>query len=360
MKDEIFVPKLGVNDDELLISEIHISNLEYVEKGRLLFVVESMKTSEDIYSTTNGFVSFDIKTEQYVRVGSLLCCIYESLEDAKNNKIDFMNDVNRLDNIVITSKAKILLKKNNIDPKLLGLDLIKESDVISYLEKIKPVSDKYDFDSLDFQNNSIVLIGASSFASSIISTINRLSSFSIIGLLVSVDDRTRVGQTYNGITIIGTDDTTTLTQLYAHGLRNIFLAYGGFFSLSNRIKNSIDVISIGYKLPVIIHPNAVIGDYVEIGDGTYIGPLANIGNNVTIGNSAIVLDSVVVAHDSQIGDNVYLSPGCILAGGVKIGNSTIIGMGVTVYMKVIIGNNVVVNNGISVFDNINSNTLVKK
>lgn len=360
MSKEIFVPKLGVNDDDLLISEIHVSNLEFVEEGRLLFVLESMKTSEEVFSTSNGYVFFEKSIGQYVKVGSLLCSISDNLDESNIIKSDSVINDQDLNSFVITSKAQILLDEYNIEPRLLGLELIKESDVMSYVERMNVAIENNYFDSLKFQNNSLVLIGASSFASSIISTLNRLGVYSIMGLLVSKNDKHLVGQTYNGVQIIGTDDMASLNKLYNLGLRNIFLAYGSFFALSGRLKKCKEIIKIGYDLPVIIHPNSIIGDYVNIGSGSYIGPLANIGNNVNIGVSSIILDSVIVAHDSKIGDNVYLSPGCILAGGVEVGSSTIIGMGVTIYLKVNIGNNVVVNNGINVYENISSNSLVKK
>jgi acetyltransferase-like isoleucine patch superfamily enzyme len=359
-KEIIFVPKLGVNDDEVLISEIHATNLETVKTDQLLFVLESMKTSEEVLSPCDGVLRFNVFEGQKVRVGSQLCIIFNDYQDGLDYSFDEINDEHNVSEIIITAQAKLLLDKHNIDPKELGIDLIRENDVKSYINKFNLIGGENLLDDLEFDDKSLVLIGAKSFSSSIISILSRSYEYSVVGILVSPKDESLIGTHFHGIEIIGTDDFFTLTKLYSLGLKHVFLAYGSFFSLPSRLDKYNEVTKIGFILPVIIHPSSVIGDFVTLGQGTYIGPLANIGNNVTIGANSIVLDSVILAHDSIIKENVYLSPGCILAGGVEVGVNSIIGMGVTIYLGIKIGDNSIINNGINVFENVNSKTILKK
>lgn len=64
-----------------------------------------------------------------------------------------------------------------------------------------------------------------------------------------------------------------------------------------------------YAGGIVIHPNVVIGENVEIMQG------------VTIGNN-IMKDRYAVA---KVGSNVILSSGCKIIGAVNIGNNVIIG-----------------------------------
>ena len=74
------------------------------------------------------------------------------------------------------------------------------------------------------------------------------------------------------------------------------------------------------KQPITgVHPNAIVGHTVHIGDGVGIAPGAVIGDGVTLGN------------------NVQIGSGCVIMDHVVIGADTIIDARVTVYHSVSIG-----------------------
>jgi len=109
----------------------------------------------------------------------------------------------------------------------------------------------------------------------------------------------------------------------------------------------------GAKFVSLIHPNASIGEYVEIGEGCVIGGRSTIGSCVKIGNfvhiagSMIGLDSVigdystttgftniataylgkrvfvgshaVVLNNKKVGDDAYICAGSIVFTNVKAG-----------------------------------------
>ena len=111
--------------------------------------------------------------------------------------------------------------------------------------------------------------------------------------------------------------------------------------------------SKGAKFVTLIHPNASIGDYVEIGEGCVIGGRSSIGSCVKIGDfvhiagSMIGLDSVigdystttgftniataflgkrvfvgshaVVLNNKKVGDDAYICAGSIVFSNVKAG-----------------------------------------
>lgn len=89
-------------------------------------------------------------------------------------------------------------------------------------------------------------------------------------------------------------------------------------------------LSKGRNIVTLIHPNAVIGDRINIGLGTVVMAGAVINADAEIGNNVIINTCASVDHDSQIGDFVHVSVGAHLCGSVCVGRHTWIGAGATV------------------------------
>ncbi len=89
-------------------------------------------------------------------------------------------------------------------------------------------------------------------------------------------------------------------------------------------------LSIGRTLVTMIHPDAVIADDVEIGEGTVVMAGTVINPGTRIGKGVIINTSSSVDHDCAIGDYCHISVGAHLCGTVRIGESVWIGAGATV------------------------------
>lgn len=79
-----------------------------------------------------------------------------------------------------------------------------------------------------------------------------------------------------------------------------------------------------------IHPTAVIGSHVTVGEGTAVMAGAVINAGASIGAHCIVNTGAIVEHDNQIGNFAHISVGAKLAGTVTIGESSWIGIGAVV------------------------------
>jgi len=101
-----------------------------------------------------------------------------------------------------------------------------------------------------------------------------------------------------------------------------------------------------------IHPNAVIADDVEIGDGTVVMAGTVINTGTKIGKHCIINTASSIDHDNIIEDYVHISPGAHLAGTVTIKNSSWICSGVTVINNIIIEKNNIIGAGAVVVKNI--------
>ena len=91
------------------------------------------------------------------------------------------------------------------------------------------------------------------------------------------------------------------------------------------IADSTDRFNMVQKLPketkyfTWIHPTALImGDDIEIGEGSFIGAHSILTTNIKIGNHAILNRSNHIGHDCNIGNYFSAMPGAIVSGNVKI------------------------------------------
>lgn len=102
----------------------------------------------------------------------------------------------------------------------------------------------------------------------------------------------------------------------------------------------------------VIHPNAVIANSVQIGEGTVILAGAVINVDTRVGKHSIINSGATVDHDGRIGNFVHIAPGVNLAGGVSIGKGTLMGIGSHAIPYSTIGEWVTVGAGATVIDDI--------
>lgn len=108
----------------------------------------------------------------------------------------------------------------------------------------------------------------------------------------------------------------------------------------------------GLKVATLIHPHAVIGTGVKIGEGTVVMAGAVINPDAVVGKGVIINTGATVDHDDVICDYAHISVGAHIAGTVTIGKSTWIGAGAVVSNNLHICDRVMVGAGAAVVKNI--------
>ena len=91
-----------------------------------------------------------------------------------------------------------------------------------------------------------------------------------------------------------------------------------------------EIVSAGGNIVTLVHPKAVIGKSVFIGEGTVVMACAVINPYAEIGRGCIVNTAATVDHDCVVGDFCHIAVGAHLCGGVTVGEQTWIGAGTTV------------------------------
>lgn len=105
---------------------------------------------------------------------------------------------------------------------------------------------------------------------------------------------------------------------------DIFVAVGNN-ATREKIQEKLE--AEGASIPVLVHPNAVIGIEVELGIGTVVMAGVVINSSTRVGKGCIINTGSTLDHDNVIEDYVHISPGVNLAGTVKVGKGSWIGIG---------------------------------
>lgn len=167
----------------------------------------------------------------------------------------------------------------------------------------------------------IILVGYGGHAKSIADCIERKNEYRIIGYTDLKENESKYP--YLG-------DDTVLKKYYKKGVKNAFVGIGylGKEDLRERIYKNIK--EIGFDLPSIIDPSAIVSESAVIGEGVFVGKKAVVNADALIGKMAIINTGAIVEHECMIGDFAHVAVGAVLCGQVTVGRASLIGANATI------------------------------
>jgi len=191
----------------------------------------------------------------------------------------------------------------------------------------------------------IVVIGGGGHAKVVISILQKLKRFSILGYTDLRNNGALLTIPYLG------DDQELATLIQQQSLNAVIgMGQVGLGKTRADVWNRIQ--SLGLHFPVIASPNAIINEAVELGEGTTVMDGAVINSGAVTGKGAIVNTSSIVEHDVILGDWVHVAPGATISGGTRIGARTMIGTGAVVIEGLSISTDTIIGAGSTVIDDI--------
>ena len=192
----------------------------------------------------------------------------------------------------------------------------------------------------------ILIFGASGHTKVVCDLIEREGKYRIRAFI----DPAKSSATWCGIPV--EDDEWAARQ----SIRNGLIAVGDNF-LRSRIRDTILERMPDFRFVSAVHPSAVLGRDVRIGEGSVIlaGAIVNAGTE--IGAHVILNTRTSVDHDSRIGSFSSLAPGCTTGGDVIVGEYTAIGLGANLRHGIHIGEHSVLGVGAAVLDDVESYTV---
>lgn len=197
----------------------------------------------------------------------------------------------------------------------------------------------------------IILIGYGGHARSVADCIERRHAFRIAGYTEFVPQNSEYRY-------LGRDDE--LERLYRNGILNavICVGYLGKGDLRERLYQKLK--KIGYNLPAILDPSAIVSDRAVLGEGSFVGKGAIVNSGAQIGRACIVNTMALVEHDCVVKDFAHIAVGVVLCGGVLVGEGAFVGAGATVIQGLSIPDRGIVPAGMTVRKGNIMDGLVKK
>jgi sugar O-acyltransferase (sialic acid O-acetyltransferase NeuD family) len=351
----ILLEKLNASDDSYFVREIKVANGVFVEKGQILFSVETSKSIADIVSEDEGYFFHALVENTKVMPGAEIGCISKSYEhaliDRYSQKTIAIEQKTMPDaRPAISKKALALLEKYGLSQEnFVGKKNIKAEDVLFYIGATRLIDAKVP------RASEIVIVGGKGTAKMIIDAIRSNPQYSIKGL---IDPSLMKGSELMGVPVLGGDGE--LDALHKQGIFNLVLAFTALDNLESRYEKFIKLTNQGFFFPNIIHSKASVEPSSRLGVGNIVLAGALVGSMAHLGNLNFLNTGSIVSHDANIGENNHFAPGSILAGRVAVGSHNLFGMGVTVFQDLIIESRNIVMNGVNIFSNIDNKQIIKK
>jgi len=162
----------------------------------------------------------------------------------------------------------------------------------------------------------LLIIGASGHGKVVADIALKLNKWKSVAFL---DDDESL-QTSMGLEVIGklTDAFTSIDG------SDIFVAIGNN-ATRQKILDKLE--AEGANITVLVHPDAIIGEQVELGIGTIVMAGVIINCCTKVGKGCIINTGSTLDHDNVIEDYVHISPGANLAGTVRVGKGSWLGVG---------------------------------
>lgn len=185
----------------------------------------------------------------------------------------------------------------------------------------------------------VVMLGAGGHGRALLELLADLPGFSVVGVVDAVPPPGPV----LGAPVLG--DEAALPGLLAAGVRRAVVAIG---DPSARLAAAARLEGLGFALPVLVHPSAIIARSARLGPGAVVLPRAVVGALVLVGRLAIVNTGAILEHDVVLGEAAHAGPGAVLAGGARLGARALLGAGAACRPGVVVGDGAVVGVGAGV------------
>lgn len=351
--NKICIPKENVSDNLAKVVQLYFRDKDKVNVGDIIMGIETSKADIDVESEFSGFIYYEVTEGNNISFNQVVAIIFDSIEqlclynENKAMKVESLkSNMAKAFNKVLTNSARELIDKFSININEFSEDLITKAVVEKWL------AHNESFNSLEFNEDDLVIIGTGGAALMVIDAISKVGRYRIAGF---IDDFSRESY-FEGEAIFG--GISVIDNLMSKGLKNLVLAYGFIGNLESRF-NLFNKYKGKVNFPNVIDPGAIIEKSATLGIGNIILSNSYIGSKTNIGDINIINTGALISHECIIEVGNHFTPSSTIAGQVKIGSLNTFGMNCSVLMKTSIEDKVIVSNNVATTSNIKSGSIVK-
>jgi acetyltransferase EpsM len=341
---EVAVPLVNPNEPEALLAAVFVHQGQRVQKGDLLFALETTKSTQEVVAESDGFVAgLILAAGETVRAGDIFCYLAESLDWVPPESSPATPVEQEMPaGLRITQPALALARQHGVNLAELPAGVfITESIVRAHLQQNLAVP--LESTAAPYNPAALLIYGGGGHGKSVLELVRRLGTYQVVGF---VDDGLSPGENILGVPILGGSEQ--LGKYYEQGVRLAVNAVGGIGNIETRLRVFDRLHQAGFTCPAVVHPTAFVEASASISAGVQVFPFAYVGSDVRLGFGVIVNTGAIVSHDCTIGDYANLSPGATLAGGVQIQERVLVGMRATLNLQVQVGAGARIGNGATV------------
>ena len=187
----IAVPRIGTNDDYVVIGSWYVENGDRVTRGQKIASLETTKETMEFTCEFDGYIYYRHREYDEVEVGKELAVVSHN-QDFKFDR----EEASDFDNIFITKKARHLAEEQNIDIGALDTSkIIREADIRSLMRSEFVVTHN--------KANDVIIVTGGGLAKMCIDLLRLNKAYHIHGI---VDDNREIGTEVLGVPVIGTVD----------------------------------------------------------------------------------------------------------------------------------------------------------
>ncbi|MBI4733104.1 MAG: hypothetical protein HY781_13455, partial [Chloroflexi bacterium] len=315
IKSQILVPLLNANEPEARLVGIHVKDGQAVEKGALLFTIETTKAASDIESPEAGFIRLLAHEEDTLAVGDRLAVITETADEPVEIQKGGQLSAPAGD-LRITKPARALAESLGVNLASLPTDRLVTEEIVRQfagptetLAVELPASEK----------PYLLIFGGGGHAKSIMEMVKQVGGYAIAGIVD--DDKRLAGKQVLGIPVLGT--RSVLPALMAQGVKLAANGVGGIIDIGIRVRIFEMLEKAGFGFPALVHPRAMVEPSAQVGEGVQVFANAYVGAEAVLHSKCMVNTNAVVSHDCVIGAYTHVAPGALLAGHVHVGEKSL-------------------------------------
>lgn len=343
---ELAMPRLGANDDLVLLAQWMVKEGEYVEARQQIAELESTKEVTELLAPVAGYIHLLIDEGDEVPVGTVVAQFDQ--EGERTGTAEREKDKEVQNEFQMTNRARQLAEEHNIPTDRLPKGkLIREKDILALIGPQYTIKDT--------KSNHLIIYGTGGFAREIINVARQTHAYEVDYVIGGVGDWNDK-DSIMGVPVIPKSELETLYEQGYHKIVNAVAVTPNAFS---RKEIYAALKKKNYDFPNMINNRAVIGENVQMGEGNIIFAGAVIGPEARLGSSCIINANATIAHEVVISDCCHIAAGAVLAGGVVVDENTLVGQGCTVYSNVHIGKNVLIHNGCHIYKDVPPNSVVR-